>query len=47
MKKKEERKKWKGLKNGFLLGGFIALLISQFANCSCRGNQLAEGGGDS
>ncbi len=28
MKKKEERKKWKGLKNGFLLVGFIALLIA-------------------
>ena len=28
MKKKEERKKWKGLKNGFLLMGFIALLIA-------------------
>lgn len=28
MKKKEERKKWKGQKNGFLLVGFIALLIA-------------------
>lgn len=28
MKKKEKRKKWKGLKTGFLLVGFIALLIA-------------------
>lgn len=28
MKKNEERRKWKGLKNGFLLVGFIALLIA-------------------
>ena len=28
MKKKEERKKWKGLKTGFLLVRFIALLIA-------------------
>ena len=36
-----------GTENFVTVGGILGPADSQFANCSCRGNQLAEGGGDS
>ena len=42
MKQKKERKKWKGLKNGFLLVGFIALLIA--SSQTVRAEEISAAG---